>query len=92
MTILTRFRHGVAQFTRGMTIGRLAAAYVVALVLVGLSLFIAQVAVLSTGGQITFGVRVALVISFVLLWGGVLIFVAFSLAGLARLVRAMAGR
>lgn len=92
MTILTRLRHGIAQFTRGMTIGRLAAAYVVALVLGGLGLFIIQGAVLSTGGRTTFGVQVAFAISFVLLWGGVLIFVAFSLAGLARLVRAMAGR
>ena len=92
MIILTRLWRGVVQFTRTMTIGRLAAAYVVAIVLGFVSITVIQVAVGFTGGELTAGVGIIYAICFVLLWISVLIFVSFSIAGVAKLVGSMAGK
>ena len=92
MIVLTRLWHGVVRSTRTMTLGRLAAAYVVAVVLGLVGVFLAQAVALTSGSQPGLGAWLMISVGSVMLWGSILIFVGASIAGLVRLVRSLAGR
>ena len=92
MHVLARLWQALVRLTCTMTVGRLAAAYVVAGALVFVGLFIAGMAAGFTGGGITFGARIVYSISAVLLWAAVLTFVVCTGAAIVKLARVVTGR
>ena len=92
MMFLTRLWQGLVRLKRTITIGQVAAEYVVAFVLSFLSLAIFEGAVLASEGRQTTGCHIAVWLCFALLWSAVIIFLVTTGAGVVRLVQSVTGK